>query len=260
MIRYIYVTFIFFLQIPVYSQNFQQAKPWMGISIENAQDGVRVKGTIAGTPAERAGFLDGDMIKKIDGNTMKDSKQLISYIQSKGVGNEVIIEFERNTKIINLKLKLEARPDDLDLIKKKLIGIKVPSFALESITNSITISNKDIENSITVIEFWATWCPACVSSHPRLSKFSEENKNIKVLAISNEEKDEVLKYFKKHNYQFNTLLDSNKEFIKFFTVSAIPMTVIIDKNGVIQFITLGAGIYLEEALNYAIELNKKSNR
>ncbi len=38
------------------------------------------------------------------------------------------------------------------------------------------------------------------------------------------------------------------------------MTVIIDKNGVIQFITLGAGMYLEEALNYAIELNKKSNR
>jgi hypothetical protein len=37
------------------------------------------------------------------------------------------------------------------------------------------------------------------------------------------------------------------------------MTVVIDKNGVIQHISLGAGAYFEESLNFALDLNKKSN-
>jgi thiol-disulfide isomerase/thioredoxin len=251
--------FYFLLHFSLFSQNFQQAKPWMGIAIENAQDGVKVKGTMAGTPAEKAGFVSGDVIKKIDGNTMKDAKELTLYIQSKGVGNEVKIDFERSAKNLSIKLKLEARPDDLEVLRRNLVGVKVPSFNLERISDNGNISNKEIENSITVIEFWATWCPACVSTLPKLSRFTEENKSIKVLAISNEDKDDILSYAKKHKYTFSIFLDKSKEFIKFFTVSAIPMTVVIDKNGVIQHISLGAGAYFEESLNFALDLNKKSN-
>ena len=246
----------FLLHFALFSQNFQQAKPWMGISIENTQDGVKVKGTIAGTPADKAGFVSGDVINKIDENTMKDSRELISYIQSKGVGNEVKIDFKRNTKNLSIKLKLEARPDDLELLRKNLVGVKVPSFNLERLGDNGSISNKVIENSVTIVIFWATWCPACISTHPRLSKFVEENKSIKVLAVSNEDRDDVLAYSKKYKYAFNIFLDKSKDFIKFFTVSAIPMTVVIDKNGVIQHISLGAGAYLEESLNFALDLNK----
>lgn len=253
-----FLTLFFLLSsFSLQSQNFQQAKPWMGISIENSQEGVKVRGTIAGTPAEKAGFLNGDLIKKIDGNPMKDSEKLISYIQSKGVGNEVLVEFERNNKSNSIKLKLEARPDDLELLRKKLLGNKVPNFTLDRITDKANITQKEIQNSVTVIEFWATWCPACVASHPKLSKFAEENKSIKVFAVSNEDREEVLAYSKKHQYLFSILLDTNKEFIKFFTVSAIPMTVVLDKNSVIQFISLGSGTYLDEALSFAIELNSK---
>jgi len=251
--------FYFLLHFSLLSQNFQQAKPWMGIAIENAMDGVKVKGTMAGTPAEKAGFVTGDLIKKIDGNPMKDARELTLYIQSKGVGNEVKIDFERSTKSMTIKLKLEARPDDLEVLRKNLIGVKVPNFNLERISDNVNISNKEIENSITIIEFWATWCPACVSTHPKLSKFAEENKTIKVLAVSNEDRDDVLSYTKKHKYTFSVILDNSKEFIKFFTVSAIPMTVVIDKNGVIQHISLGAGTYFEESLNFALDLKKKPN-
>ena len=63
--------------------------------------------------------------------TALDSAQLIEVIQSKGVGNKVLVELERNSKNLKISLQLEARPDELELLRKKLSNTKIPPFQLE---------------------------------------------------------------------------------------------------------------------------------
>ena len=253
---YLFCFILPLLNLPLFSQSFQQAKPWMGVAIEDREDGVGIRDSIPGTPAEKAGLRQGDVIKKIDSIQIKDSKQLISLIQAKGVGNEVVVEFERNSKLVSLTLKLESRPDDLEVIKKKSLGKNIPQFSLEKIQETGYFSNPDISNTVTVIEFWATWCPACVGSHKKLSAFAESNPSIKVLAVSNEKKDVIQKYENLIKPKFITLRDNTGDLVRFFSVSAIPMTVVLDRKGEIKFITLGSGSYLEEALNFAQEISK----
>jgi cytochrome c biogenesis protein CcmG/thiol:disulfide interchange protein DsbE len=245
--------------IPIWSQSLQQARPWMGVAIEDKPEGVYVKDAISGTPAERAGIRKGDLIKKIDSTDIGSSQQLISYILSKGVGNEVIVYFERDQKPKQLTLQLEAKPDDLELIRKKIIGVKLPEFQLLKLKNKAAYTNNQIQGKVTVIEFWATWCPACVSSHGRLSEFASENPNTRVLAVTDEEEGLVKEYVNRVKPKFTTLRDPSHEFMKFFSVTAIPMTVVVDQKGVVRFATLGSGSYLEEALNFAkkLELNDK---
>ena len=235
-------------------ESYRQAKPWMGIAIENKPNGVGVLDSIPGTPAERAGFLKGDLIKKIDSTQITDSAQLIEVIQSKGVGNKVLVELERNSKNLKISLQLEARPDELELLRKKLSNTKIPPFQLERILTKGMYTNQDIAAKITVIEFWATWCPACVGIHPRLSTFAKENPEIRVLAVSNEKRNVIEPYITKINPNFIPLRDSNIEFSKHFGVSAIPMILVIDGTGTIQHITLGSGSNMEEALKLAQEL------
>ena len=249
-----------FLIISTFSlnaQSFEQAKPWMGISIGESPNGVGVKQAIAGTPAQKAGIKAGDIVKKIDTTPMKTTDQLISYIQSKGVGNEVKVELERDKKLITITLKLEARPDELELVRKKLMGKTIPEFKLAAITGKPFLTNKDIENNVTVIEFWATWCGPCVASHKYLSDFAGKNPTIKILAVSNEEMGLVKAYGNKINPKFTILQDSEAQLAGFFMISAIPTTAVIDRSGIIRFITIGSGSYQEEALNFALELDKK---
>ena len=241
------------------AQGFTQAKPWMGIVIETTKvnDGVQIKDTVPETPAAKAGLMANDLVKKIDGVAMTDAKQLISFIQEKGVGNEVVIELIRAGKDMKITLKLEAKPDDLELIRKSLVGKKVPEFSLDLVEKEGRLTNKDIENKVTVIEFWATWCPACRDSHSRLSKFAADKPSIRVIAVSDEEIPELKAYAEKIKPSFQIARDSSKEFSRQFMVSAIPMTVVIDKISTISFATLGAGVYLEEAIAHALSLDSK---
>ncbi len=246
------------LSSPLYAQGFSQAKPWMGIVIETKlNDGVQIKDTVPETPAAKAGLKAEDVVKKIDGVVMTDAKQLISYIQAKGVGNEVVIDINRAGKDMKITLKLEAKPDDLELIRKSLVGKKIPDFTLDLIDKPGSIGAKDLVNKVAVIEFWATWCPACRDSHARLSKFAGDKPGITVLAVSDEEVPELKAYSEKVKPKFTIVRDTSREFSKQFMVSAIPMTVVVDKTGTITFATLGAGVYLEEAIAHALSLENK---
>lgn len=239
-------------------QAFVQARPWMGIMIETKpNEGVKITDIVPGTPAQKAGLQAGDVVTKIDDTAMTEVRQMIAFVQSRGVGNEVKVEFNRAGKPEKLTLKLEAKPDELELIRKTLVGKKSPEFKLEVVNSKEPATSKDIAGKTTVVEFWATWCPACVASHERLSKFAAEHPEIPVFAVSDEELPELTKYAAKVQPKFKIIRDANKEFVKHFMVSAIPMTVVIDKTGTISFATLGAGGYLEEALTHATEAASK---
>jgi thiol-disulfide isomerase/thioredoxin len=229
----------------------------MGISIETTEKGVFVKQAIPGTPAEKAGLQKGDIVKKIDSSSVQTVEELIQLVQSKGVGNTVNVEFIRENSLKKLSLKLEARPDSTELIKKQLIGKKVPKFTLEQVTSKTNFTEKDLNNQITVIEFWATWCGPCRATHQRLSQFSKENSNIQVIAISSEKMELIKEYLNSTKHNFTTLRDSTESLHLFFMVTAIPYSAVIDQNGVIRSIALGGGFYLEENLKLAVELSKK---
>jgi thiol-disulfide isomerase/thioredoxin len=259
--KQILIYIILFLQAcgvkTINSQSLRDIKPWMGISIENKVDGVGINAAIPGTPAEKAGLKSGDLIKKIDSTIIQNTEQLISYVQSKGVGNEVSVEFIRDNKPMKFFLKLEAKPDELVLLKKQLIGKPVPDENLERITGRATFSKNDFLGKVTIVEFWATWCGPCRQTHETLSKFAEQNPSIQVLAVSAEEKDKIQKYMSSKNHKFTTLRDSTGTFHGFFRVTAIPMTVLIDKRGIIYTVSQGGGFYLEEVLTSALKLDKE---
>lgn len=243
----------------IFAQSLEEVKPWLGVAIETNPKGVLVKETIVGTPAEKAGLKKGDIITKIDSTNMKEAEQMIKYIRSKGVGNEVKVEFERENKKNKLAITLEAKPDEFEVVKKQLSGKEVPEFKLTDAESKKVYTKKDLENKITIFEFWASWCMPCRASHERLSEFAEQNPSIQILAISTESKDIIQNYIKGKNFKFKTVQDEKGDVSKHFMVSAIPMTALIDQKGKIQFLSLGGGIYLEETLKNASKLKNNNN-
>jgi cytochrome c biogenesis protein CcmG/thiol:disulfide interchange protein DsbE len=231
-------------------------RPWLGIAIDQGKKGVLIKGVMPKTPAEGAGFAVGDELLTIDKKIVKEPSELIAIIQSTGFGQAVSVELLRNGKTIKKTLKLVVKPDELQLLRDRLVGKEAPSFSLEVIKGKESGDSKKLAGRVAVIEFWATWCPACRATHPRLSEFALANPSIAVLAISDEETSALSAYVKQIDPKFTVLRDAEAKTPAEWMASAIPMISIIGKDGQVKFVSVGAGEATEEALNMAVNLNK----
>ena len=240
----------------VHQKTSKAGKPWLGITIDKGAKGVLVKGVMPGTPAESAGFAAGDEVLKIDGKTVKDPNELISIVQSSGIGQNISVELLRNNKTMVKSLKLVIRPDELQLLRDRLVGKPAPAFNLEVITGKEAGDSKKLEGKVAVVEFWATWCAACRATHSRLSQFASANPSISVMAISDEETSTLASYAQKIDPKFTILRDPKGKVPAEWMASAIPMISVIGKTGKVEFVTVGAGEQAEEALNLALKLSK----
>lgn len=231
-------------------------KPWLGVGIERGKSGVLVKGVIPNTPAEGAGFKVGDEVLKIDGKPVKDPQELISIIQASGIGQTVKVELLRDKKTITKTLKLVVRPDELKLLRDRLVGKPAPKFDLEVIEGKEPGSSKSLAGRVVLVEIWATWCPACRASHPRLSEFAAANPEIAVITISDEDKETLKAYSNRIKPKFTVLRDPDGKATAEWMASAIPMISVIGKDGKVIFATVGAGEDLEEAIKNAVNTSK----
>lgn len=69
-----------------------------------------------------------------------------------------------------------------------MIGQPMPRLDLQPLINAENpISNGDIENQVTVVHFWGTWCPPCQREFPEFAKLVEEfaeNPEVQIISVS----------------------------------------------------------------------------
>lgn len=96
-----------------------------------------------------------------------------------------------------------------------------------------------LKGKVVIVHFWATWCPACREEMPELEALYRKNHGmgLEVLAVSADRpraiKDvkEVMHYF---SYPAAMMSDLKKN--DFDTPKELPITYIIDTNGVVNSI------------------------
>lgn len=88
------------------------------------------------------------------------------------------------------------------------------------------------KDKLILVDFWATWCNPCRESLPHLNELQNAfPKHLKVIAISDEDKNTVNNYLKDKNYKFSTVLDNNDITNNNFPHQYIPYSMLILPNG-----------------------------
>jgi peroxiredoxin len=92
----------------------------------------------------------------------------------------------------------------------------------------------DYRGKILFLNFWTTWCPACIIEMPSMEKLHRKltGKNFAMVTVNIKEPAlQVKKFFKKHQLTFTTLLDTTGKVSVAFGIGAIPTTFVLDKSG-----------------------------
>jgi peroxiredoxin len=112
-------------------------------------------------------------------------------------------------------------------------GPRAMDFALKDL-NGKTHTLSSYKGKFVFLNFWATWCPPCRKEMPSMQKVFEKSdkKKFVMLAVNaKEDKRAVLAFAKKNGYTFPILLDTDYKVSGQYQVQAIPLTLLIDKNG-----------------------------
>lgn len=100
---------------------------------------------------------------------------------------------------------------------------------------------RKIEGKIYVINFWFINCPPCKQEIPELNelvKQYQDNKDIVFLAIALDDKYSLKQFLKTSPFNYN-VVDDGRYYATKYGVTAYPTHVIIGKDGLVKFSTVG---------------------
>jgi thiol-disulfide isomerase/thioredoxin len=116
-------------------------------------------------------------------------------------------------------------------------GLPAPSFTIKDIETGKTVTPSDLRGSAVFVNFWATWCAPCVEEMPYIEKLYQARKSdpsLKIIMILYKDDPRAARDFlKKNNYGFDVYADENGASAKFFGLTGVPETFLIDKNGIV---------------------------
>jgi thiol-disulfide isomerase/thioredoxin len=113
------------------------------------------------------------------------------------------------------------------------LGNIAPNWTLQTSAAEPLDYYKDSEDKVSVILFWATWCPYCARLMPHLQEVYQESKDegLRFYAIDIFEDGDIdpVRYFEKKGFTY-TLLLSGDLVADEYGVKGTPDLFVVDKN------------------------------
>jgi len=121
----------------------------------------------------------------------------------------------------------------------------------------------NLRGHVVLLDFWAPWCEPCRETFPRLQKWHEtyKDKGLVILGLTTFEGEaegrpltrvQELAYLrdfkKKFNLPYGFAVSDSENNDRNYTVSSIPTTFLIDRRGVVRFISVGSNDFENAAL------------
>jgi thiol-disulfide isomerase/thioredoxin/Flp pilus assembly protein TadD len=157
---------------------------------------------------------------------------------------------------------LDRRKETADDRKAEALSVKLDKPAPEILARTLEgeeVKLSDFRGEVVVLDFWATWCPPCRLTLPRLKDLYESGIDVNLVSVDvweripDEQRPEYVGEFaREEGMVWNVWLAPNSAADE-YEVRGIPTFVVIDGEGVIRYQLVGYNAFLDETLAWMIE-------
>ena len=127
------------------------------------------------------------------------------------------------------------------LASSDLEGQVAPDFALKSSTGE-NLRLSEYRGDVVMINFWATWCGPCRQEMPLLDELYTryERVGFSLLGVNiDDDSRRAMQMIEDLGVSFPVLFDARKEVSKLYEVEAMPVTVLVDREGNVRHVHHG---------------------
>jgi thiol-disulfide isomerase/thioredoxin len=131
-----------------------------------------------------------------------------------------------------------AAQHGLDSSLKPYVGKPLPKLLDLPDFNGQRVIRNNYKGKVTVVNFWATWCPPCVEEIPSLNRLRQamQGKPFELISIDYaEDKQRIEKFLQQVNVDFPVLLDGDGKVAASWGVLVFPSTFVIGPDGMIHY-------------------------
>jgi len=154
------------------------------------------------------------------------------------VADNLSVALPESEYVKQFKLQLTDMKNQQQAAARTNIGSPAPELVLQTPEGN-TIKLSDFRGKVTLIDFWASWCKPCRMENPNVVKVYNQYKakGFEIFGVSLDRgKDEWVEAIKadglvwKHGSELQFWQSS---FVGTYNLDGIPMTYLVDENGVI---------------------------
>lgn len=117
------------------------------------------------------------------------------------------------------------------------------------------ISKAGLRGKVVLLDFWATWCPACRESVPSIAEIHEKfaGRGLELVGISSDADEDTLRSFASdHHMKWPEFLDADGQIAGLFEIQGFPTYIVLGRGGTIEYRQLGFGPNTAEQLGAVI--------
>ena len=131
-------------------------------------------------------------------------------------------------------------------------GKAIADFSVTDI-NGQTHTKESLSGKILVINFWFKDAAPCKAEIPELNKLVKKykNKNVVFLAPTYDPEFDVKEFLKKNPFNYTICTDVDQMIID-MKISKYPTHVVVDKQGIVQFVTIGQTDHIFDQIDFQI--------
>ena len=185
----------------------------------------------------------------------EDSKKAAAQLEALGkegkVDADALLKEARTARDAELDKEKAARQKQL---LRNRIEEKTPEFAMTDFAGR-KLDNTELQSTVTVIDFWASWCAPCKDELPIYQTLYEKYKDrVRFLAVSVDRyKEEAEAFMKDEKFDFPVAHDEMAKVAKDFDVEGLPTIVVIGPCGRINWVHKGFKTNIESILTAQID-------
>jgi cytochrome c biogenesis protein CcmG/thiol:disulfide interchange protein DsbE len=137
------------------------------------------------------------------------------------------------------------------------IGRSAPVLPATGLEGVPLLTDADLRTGdVTVVNFWATWCPPCRAEHPVLLQMAADGVRVAGVNIMDDDQKALAYLAEEGNPFFGVATDPNGRNRVEWGVTAPPETFIIDGDGTVLFRFVGPLLGTDYETRFVPELEK----